>query len=154
MKMVYLDSNIFIAYYANDTSEIAKKKMVHKRMEQFAQMDRVRLCTSMWTIAEMVNVLISNKKIKPESVAEIERDLINEKRLHKVKFDLLDVCPQKDYDFTEFFYHIRDGILKYHSGVGDIIHSVIMKNYGIKMILTFDGKDDFTKIPDLVVMHP
>jgi predicted nucleic acid-binding protein len=49
---------------------------------------------------------------------------------------------------------VRQGILKYHSGVGDIIHSVIMKNNGIKTILTFDEKDDFKQIPDLTVIHP
>jgi predicted nucleic acid-binding protein len=42
----------------------------------------------------------------------------------------------------------------YHSGVGDIIHSVIMKNNGITSILTYDEKDDFKQIPDLTVLHP
>jgi predicted nucleic acid-binding protein len=42
----------------------------------------------------------------------------------------------------------------YHSGVGDIIHSVIMKNNGITSILTYDEKDDFKQIPDLTVPHP
>lgn len=46
------------------------------------------------------------------------------------------------------------GILAYHSGVGDIIHSVIMKNNRVAEILTFDEKDDFKKIPDLTVLHP
>ena len=55
-----------------------------------------------------------------------------------------EVSPQKDYDFAEFFYHVRQSILKYHSGVGDVIHSVIMKNNRpITEILTFDEKDDF-----------
>ena len=53
-----------------------------------------------------------------------------------------------------FFYHVREGILRYHSGVGDVIHSVIMKNNGVSTILTFDEKDDFKKIPDLTVLHP
>jgi predicted nucleic acid-binding protein len=54
----------------------------------------------------------------------------------------------------EFFYHIRQGILSYHSGVGDIIHSVIMKNNKVSDILTFDEKDDFKSILDLIVLHP
>ena len=49
---------------------------------------------------------------------------------------------------------MKQGILKYHSGVGDVIHSVIMKNNGIADILTFDEKDDFKQIPDLTVLHP
>jgi predicted nucleic acid-binding protein len=67
---------------------------------------------------------------------------------------IVDVSPDKDYDFAEFFYHVRQGILNYHSGVGDVIHSVIMKNNAIVDILTFDEKDDFKKIPGLTVMHP
>jgi predicted nucleic acid-binding protein len=49
---------------------------------------------------------------------------------------------------------VKQSILKYHSGVGDVIHSVIMKNNGITEILTFDEKDDFKQIPGLTVFHP
>ena len=49
---------------------------------------------------------------------------------------------------------MKHGILLYHSGVGDIIHSVIMKNNSVEQILTFDEKDDFKRIPDLTVLHP
>src|SRR5260370_532950 len=71
-----------------------------------------------------------------------------------VKTEMIEVSAGKDYDFREFFYHVKQGILKYHSGVGDVIHSVIMKNNGISQILTFDEKDDFKQIPDLTVLHP
>lgn len=71
-----------------------------------------------------------------------------------VKLLLLEVSPDKQYDFAEFFYHVRQGILSYHSGVGDVIHSVIMQNNGINQILTFDEKDDFKQIPGLTVFHP
>ena len=66
----------------------------------------------------------------------------------------VDVSPRKDYDFLEFFYHVREGVLQHHSGIGDIIHSVIMKNNGITDILRFDQKDDFKRIPGLTVLHP
>ena len=49
---------------------------------------------------------------------------------------------------------MKQGILRYHSGVGDVIHSVIMKNNGIAQILTFDEKNDFKQIPGLTVLHP
>lgn len=80
--------------------------------------------------------------------------LVSERRLKNLKISFLEVSPEKDYDFAEFFYHVRQGVLRYHSGVGDIIHSVIMKNNGIGDILTFDEKDDFKQIPDLTVLHP
>lgn len=53
-----------------------------------------------------------------------------------------------------FFHHVRQGILEYHSGVGDVIHSVIMKNNGIAHLLTFDEKNDFTQMAGLIVLHP
>jgi len=102
----------------------------------------------------MVNVLTSQKKMDHKDVAEIESQLVNEKRLKNLKLYLLEVSPRKDYDFAEFFFHVRQGILKYHSGVGDVIHSVIMKNNDVSQILTFDEKDDFRKIPHLIVLHP
>jgi predicted nucleic acid-binding protein len=114
----------------------------------------VQLCTSNWAITEMVNILVSNKKMDRGEVADVEGQLVSERRLKGLKIHFAEVSPQKDYDFTEFFWHVRQGILKYHSGVGDIIHSVIMKNNNITEILTFDEKDDFKQIPGLIVLHP
>jgi predicted nucleic acid-binding protein len=128
--------------------------MVTKALAVFATLEDSQLCTSLWAITETFNILVSRMKMDRGAVAEIESQLVNEKRLEKVKVCLVDVSPKKDYDFVEFFYHVRQGILKYHSGVGDIIHSVIMKNNGIESILTFDEKDDFKAIPDLTVFHP
>lgn len=151
---VYLDTNILVAYYAKDKAEKDKKKMICEALEIFAESKDANLYTSMWAIAEMVNVLRFRKRMRPSTVMEIENDLINERRLQGIKIQLVEVSPRKDYDFQEFFYHVRQGILKYHSGVGDIIHSVIMKNNNINVILTFDDKDDFKEIPNLLVLHP
>jgi len=154
MKRVYLDSNILIAYYSLDKAEEGKKRMVEAALEIFTQLKETRLCTSMWAITEMVNILVSAKKLEHGMVAEIESQLISEKRLQGLKIQIVEVSPQKDYDFAEFFFHVKQGILLYHSGVGDVIHSVIMKNNGIADILTFDEKDDFKQIPGLTVLHP
>ncbi|MGO9542063.1 MAG: type II toxin-antitoxin system VapC family toxin [Terriglobales bacterium] len=154
MKRIYLDSNVLIAHFSVDKAEEAKKKLVENALAVFAQLKDVQLCTSIWAIAETVNILVSNKKMDRGDVAEIEGQLVSERRLRNLKILLVDVSPQKDYDFTEFFWHVRQSILKYHSGVGDIIHSVIMKNNGITEILTFDEKDDFKQIPGLTVFHP
>ena len=90
----------------------------------------------------------------PDKVSQIETDLLNESRLLDLKIHILDVSPKSDYDFTEFFYNIRKGIISHSSGVGDVMHSIIMKNNDIDQILTFDEKDDFKKIPGLTVFHP
>ena len=154
MKRIYLDSNILIAHYSADRAEETKKGLVENALTVFAQLKDVQLCTSVWAITEMVNILVSSKKMDRGEVAEIESQLVSERRLKNLKIHIVEVSPQKDYDFVEFFYHVRQGILKYHSGAGDIIHSVIMKNNGIAEILTFDEKNDFKQIPGLTVLHP
>jgi predicted nucleic acid-binding protein len=154
MNRIYLDSNVLIAYHSTDKAEEPKRKAVQSALTVFADLKDVQLCTSMWAITEMVNILISRKSLDRGIVAEIESQLVNEKRLRGLKIQIIEVSPEKDYDFAEFFYHVKQGILKYHSGVGDVIHSVIMKNNGISQILTFDEKDDFKQIPGLTVLHP
>lgn len=154
MKRIYLDSNILIAHHSADKAEEVKKRMVENALAVFAELKDIQLCTSMWAITEMVNILVSNKKMDRGTVAEIESQFVSERRLNSLKIHFTEVSPHKDYDFAEFFYHVKQSILKYHSGVGDVIHSVIMKNNGINHILTFDEKDDFKQIPDLTVLHP
>lgn len=154
MKRIYLDSNILIALYSTDKAEDLKKKLVENAFDVFDQVKDAQLCFSMWAVTEMVNILVSQKKISPGDVATIESQLVNERRVRNLKVQFVEVSPKKDYDFSEFFYHVRDGVLKHHSGLGDIIHSVIMKNNGITHILTFDEKDDFKKMPGLTVLHP
>jgi predicted nucleic acid-binding protein len=154
MKRIYLDSNVLIAHFSVDKAEEPKKKLVENALAVFARLKDIQLCTSIWAITETVNILVSNKKMDRGEVAEIEGQLVSERRLGNLKIFFVEVSPQKDYDFTEFFWHVRQSILKYHSGVGDIIHSVIMRNNGITEILTFDEKDDFKQIPGLIVLHP
>jgi hypothetical protein len=61
MKRVYLDSNILIAYYSQDKTEESKRKMVQDALAVFAQLKDSQLCTSMWAVTEMVNILVSRK---------------------------------------------------------------------------------------------
>jgi predicted nucleic acid-binding protein len=145
---------VLIAYHSLDKAEETKKKMVAEALAVFSELKDIQLCTSMWAVTEMVNILVSRKRMDRGAVAEIESQLVSEKRLRDLKIQIIDVSPQKDYDFAEFFYHVKQGILRYHSGVGDVIHSVIMKNNDVSDILTFDEKDDFKQIPDLTVLHP
>ncbi len=154
MRSIYLDSSVLIAYFSADRTEETKRGLVRSSVGVFGQLRDARLCTSMWAVTEMVNVLVSAKRMEPGLVAQIENQLINERRLNGLRVDVLDVSPRGDYDFAEFFFHVREGILTYHSGVGDTIHSVIMKNNAVEMILTFDEKDDFKQIAGMTVLHP
>lgn len=154
MKKIYLDTNIFVSYFSGAASNRDQKKEVVAAFEVLAQLKDVELWTSMWAITEMVKVLMLTIKMDPIKVSEIENDLINERRMMGIKIYFAEVSPLKEYDFKEFFYHVRKGILNYNSGWGDVMHSTIMKNNSIENILTFDGKDDFKKIPGITVIHP
>ena len=154
MKRIYLDSNVLIAYFAVDKAEEEKKRWVETALKEFARLKDVQLCTSVWAVTEMVNILVYAKKMDRAEVWEKENQLVNERRLRGLRIHFVDVSPDKEYDFDEFFYHVRQRILQFHSGVGDVIHSVIMKNNGIENILTFDEKNDFKQIPGLTVLHP
>jgi predicted nucleic acid-binding protein len=153
MRSIYLDSNILISYYSTDPREAPKKKMVQRALDVFDRARDVYLCTSIWALTETVNILISEKKMPAADVEDIEQRLFIES-FGNLKLHFKDVSPDKNYDFDRFFYDVREAILKYHSGVGDVIHSVIMKNNGVDFILTFDEKDDFKQIPGLTVFHP
>lgn len=63
MKRIYLDSNILIAHYSSDKAEESKKKMVENALTVFAKLKDIQLCTSMWAVTEMVNILVSRAKM-------------------------------------------------------------------------------------------
>ncbi len=98
MRRIYLDSNILIAHYSTDKAEESKKKMVENALAVFAELKDVQLCTSMWAATEMVNILVSSKKIDRGIVAEIESQLVSERRLANLRLHFVEVSPQKDYD--------------------------------------------------------
>jgi predicted nucleic acid-binding protein len=137
-----------------DKPKETKKKMVESALSVFAQLRDIELCTSMGALTEMVNILVSSKKLDRADVWDIESQLVGEWRLQRIKIQIVEVNPDKGYDFSEFFYQVKQSILKFHSEVGDVIHSVSLRNNGITEILTFDEKDDFKQIPGLTVFHP
>jgi predicted nucleic acid-binding protein len=146
MRSIYLDSNILISYYSTDPREAPKKKMVQRALDVFARARDVYLCTSIWALTETVNILISEKRMPAADVEDIEQRLFIES-FGNLKLHFKDVSPDKNYDFDRFFYDVREAILKYHSGVGDVIHSVIMKNNGVDFILTSTKKMTSSKFP-------
>jgi predicted nucleic acid-binding protein len=127
MRRIYLNSNILIAHFSTDKAEEPKKKMVETALAVFQQLKDIQLCTSLWAVTEMVNILASAKRMDRAVVGDIESQLVSERRIQNLKLHFVEVSPDKDYDFTEFFYHVKQSILKYHSSVSDVIHSVIMK---------------------------
>lgn len=152
---IYLDSCTLIAYFSPHEEEKEKKKEINAALLILEQLKDVELCVSHWAISEFINILLSKHKLTNEEVLKLESSLLNKKRIGNIKLTLIEISgDDKKYDLQEFIYDIRENILKYHSGVGDVIHSVIMKNNRINYILTFDEKEDFKKIEGLVVLHP
>jgi hypothetical protein len=109
MKRVYLDSNVLIAYHSPDKAEDSKKKMLEDAWTVFAQLKDIQLCTSMWAVTEMVNILVSRKNMDRGTVAEIESQLVSEKRLRDLKIQIIEVSPQKDYDFCRVLLSCEAG---------------------------------------------
>ena len=147
-KRIYIDSNIFISLFL--------KRDGYKNIEHFFE-ERVndldlQFCTSDWTITEVVKVLVTECKVEPERVARYTEELERERRICGVKFEFVDVSPVKGYDFQEFFYHVQKTVLEYRNGFQDAIHSQIMKNNGIDMILTSDA--GFEGIEGFEVLNP
>ena len=153
MKKIYLDTNILVSSFSSAASDQQQQKAVVEIFKIFSELKDVEIWTSMWAVTEMVKALTINVKMEPQKVSEIETNLLNESRLHGVKIFFADVSQARGYDFREFFYHIRRGILEYNTGLGDVMHATIMKNNDIEHILTFDAKD-FEKIPGLIVINP
>jgi predicted nucleic acid-binding protein len=151
MNVIYLDTNILVASYAVDDAENEKKTLAERAFAVFQQLADVELCTSMWTVTEMFNTLLREKKMERGTVAEIASTLQRKKRLWNLKINFVEVSPQKNYNFDDFFVDVGEAKHAYRSHLADAIHIVIMRNNGITQILTFDGK---WEVPSLTVLHP
>ncbi len=147
MKIVYLDTNIFITFFL--------KRDGFDRIEDFLKKNKKEfdLVTSDWTLTEIVKVLINKYRIQPKKVADYIQKLQREKRVFGNKFSFIRVNKDKSYDFEEFFFHLQKIILEYNNGVPDSIHSLIMKNNSLKYILTTNDKD-FEGIKGTFVINP
>ena len=147
-KDIYVDANIFISIFL--------ERKGHEKIRDFLEdgiegLD-LRLCTSEWTLTEIVKVLVNEYKVDSERVARHVEELSRSRRICGVKFDFVDVSVEDGYDFREFFYDVQKTVLEYRNGVQDAIHSAIMKNNGVRMILTADG--EFEGIEGVEVVNP
>ena len=71
-----------MASFSTAESNQTQKKAVLSAFQTLGELKDVELWTSMWTITEMVKVMILKLKMDAQKVSEIETDLINESRLH------------------------------------------------------------------------
>lgn len=148
-----MDANIFVCVYSKGKEDLIKRKHLKTTLDLLSKVTDVELCTSVWTITEVVKVLIIEKKYKTETVDKIQVSLNQEKRIMGVKFKYIDIGKDKDYDFNEFFYHIREGLLSFKSHLADVMHAIIMQNNKVERVLTFDTTG-FVNIPGLIILNP
>lgn len=144
-KKLYLDTSIFIA-------EFDKKDPRHKILTNFLkQIERIKdieFCYSKWALTEMYNRLTKDK-IEELKIVKYIKDILDVNKLRKLRLRLLDVSPNKSYNFSDFFKDLTKDLIKYKTGkerpsLGDVIHIRIMKNNRINNIVTFDA--DFENI--------
>jgi len=75
MRRIYLDSNILIAHFSLDKAEEPKKVLVENALKVLAELRDLQLWTSTWAVTEMVNVLISSKRMAPVKSPKLKASL-------------------------------------------------------------------------------
>ena len=143
-KIIYLDACIFI--------KIFLKEAGHKQLLKFLSDPDIEFVTSDWTWTEIVRVLIKTKKISERKVSNHIQYLMRKKRVGDTCFKIISASLKKDYTFEEFFYEVQETLLKYKGSLGDVIHSVIMKNNKVDTILSTDS--EFEGMNGIYVINP
>lgn len=151
-KKVYLNTSIFIAEFDKKSHE---HKILTDVLKQLEKIKNAEFCYSKWALTEVYNKLTKNK-IEELKIVKYIKDLLDINKLRSLKLKLVDVSPNKNYDFNDFFRDLAKDLVKYKTGkerpgLGDIIHIRIMKNNRINTILTFD--DHFEKIPGFTTIN-
>jgi predicted nucleic acid-binding protein len=154
MKKIYIDSNILVSYFATGPkSERTRKNQIANAFKVISSLN-VELYMSMWTITEFVKVMINTKDIKPREVNKIATELARSTSIKGQEINMIKASPVQGYNCDNLFYGVREIMTLYNPGFGDAFQAVIMRNHGIKEILSFDRKDDFQIIPELTVIDP
>ena len=60
MEEIYLDTNILVTYFAKDEEGSQRKDEVLKAFKEFQESDNIKIYLSMWTVAELAQVLINS----------------------------------------------------------------------------------------------
>jgi predicted nucleic acid-binding protein len=153
LKRVYLDTSVLIAEF--DKKE-GKHKLLTKFLDEVKGIKDIELCSSKWALTEMYDRLTKNQ-IEELKIVKYLKDLLDKNKIRTSKFKLLDVSPNKNYDFNQFFNDLSKDLVKYKTGkdrpgLGDIIHIRIMKNNRVNKIVTFDTH--FENIQGFTCINP
>lgn len=154
MRKIYVDTCILVAYFSHDPKEASRKLQIVGAFKVLSNLEDIKLYISMWTITEFIKVMINVKGRKPKEVNQLANELVTKAVVEGLELNLIEVSPNPEYSFDDFFYHAREIMALYNPGFGDAFHSTIMRNHNIKEILSIDGKDDFKILPGFIVIAP
>ncbi len=143
-KIIYLDACIFIKVFL--------KELGYEKVLNFLNDPDIEFVTSDWTWTEIVKALIKRNKVSEKKVSNYIQSLMRKKRIEDICFRIISASSKKDYTFEEFFYEVQEIQLKYKGSLGDVIHSVIMKNNKIDTILSTDS--EFEGMKGIYVINP
>lgn len=163
-KVFYLDSNIIVSYYFED-DDADQHNRILKCLEKISTNKNVTLIASTWTMTEANNAL--NKKIGEKfekrvinnKVADYERNQASKfirrlwinHELGSVKFEIKEFTKNlgdENFLFVEDFFDLVDDVVPL-GNLTDALHCVIMNNFGVEKILTFNI-NDFEKFEDAI----
>lgn len=152
-KKIYLDTSIFIAEFDKDSSQ---HKILSNFLKEIENAEDIEFCYSKWTLTEMYNKL-TKQEIEELKIVKYIKDILDVNKLRSFRLKLIDVSPNKNYNFNDFFSDLTKDLIRYKTGkerpgLGDIIHVRIMKNNRVKIILTFDSH--FEDIQGLTTLNP
>ena len=143
-KIIYLDACIFIKIFLKESN--------YEKITNFLNDPDIEFVTSDWTWTEIVRVLIKTKKLSEKKVSNYIQSLIRKKRIGDIPFEIISVSSKENYKCEEFFYEVQETLLKYKGSLGDVMHSVIMKNNKINTILSTDS--EFEGMKGIYVINP
>lgn len=151
-EKIYLDTSIFIAEFDKQS---AQHKILTDFLKQLEKVKDVECCYSKWALTEMYNKLTKDR-IEELKIVKYIKDLLDVNKLRKLRMRVLDVSPNKNYNFSDFFKDLTKDLIKHKTGkdrpsLGDIIHIRIMKNNRINTIITFDA--DYENISGLTTIN-
>jgi len=151
-KRIYLDTSIFIAEFNKNDP---RHKILTDFFKKIEKIKGTKLCYSKWVLAEMYNRLTKDQ-IEELKIAKYINDLLDKNKIRSLELNPLEVSPNKNYNFNDFFNNLRKDLIKYKTGkdrpgLGDILHIRIMKNNRINTIVTFDSH--FDKILGIISLN-
>jgi len=155
MKKVYLDTNILVPLVVKDDTVEERMKMVLSALNILSLSTGIELCVSYWSLTELIKVCINDYSLKPREVSKIKSDIIKNKKVYGFDIEIINSdSGGDDYSIDDLFTSVGEIMNQYNPGWGDAIHCAIMRNNGIKYILSADAKDDFDIIPGIERIDP